>query len=288
MKNFEYTIKSSERQLWMQDVVYIQKQLAKKPDEFHLCIKEDISRDNFESYHIVTLSCIIELSNKSGIKTWLDIENKNLKSYLYNDNRLKKYWTSREIEKYHSPESKAFNLWRIEQEYSYGYAITLGNFFQNVYFKGKELMGLHTCIDELFQNIIDHSQSNGTAFASIEYKEGDNLIDIAICDFGVGIPYTLKSLYKKDEDALFNCLRLGITAKTHTHNKGWGMDNIVNTMSEEDVMHIISNEAVLTKVGGHQPAETKKVPYDFHGTLIYFTISIHDFEDQETLITFTF
>ena len=284
VKQFDYTISSAKRQSWFEDIIKIRSSIS-KDKELHLTIGREIKRDNFENYHIVTLSCLIDYAKKeSGNYVYLCIEDKDLKSYIFNDVRLRSYWQSGSETSYSIPENNRFNLWRLEEEYYTGYTIALNKYFENVFFRGKDLTGLGNCISELFQNIIDHSEAEGTAFFAIDYDKKKGIIDIAVCDFGVGIPYTLKSQYKNSCEALQKCLIPGVTAGTQKHNRGFGMDNIASMMSENDSMHIVSNDAILLKSPKRE--YTAQLPFSFKGTLIYMTISQNSFEDIEIIEQF--
>lgn len=284
-----HTLSSTDRDVWMADIVTIQAKIERKPKYFILIIDNSILRKDIQSFHIVTLSCIIALAFKLNVSIKLTIKNTELKAFLFKDNRLKRYWTNSEIERGNIPEYQPYNLWRIEDKFSFGYANTLQMYFKNTFFKTKDLTGIKSCIDELFQNIIDHSKANGIAFASFEYKEKEHLIDIAVCDFGVGIPCTLRCLYKDDDTILLKkSMERGVSAETKNHNRGWGMDNIVSTLSENDPFYIVSNQASLYKQGYESDAITEKLKYNFSGTLIYFTISTKVLEEEETLEEFTF
>ena len=57
------------------------------------------------------------------------------------------------------------------------------------------------------------------------------------------------------------------------------MDNIISTLSENDCIRIASNDAFLEK--SNQEERISSLPYNFMGTLIYFTISTDSFEDKE-------
>lgn len=279
-----YTITSAKRKLWFEDIIKI-RSLIRKGKELHLTISSSINRNNFENYHIVTLSCLIDYTKKiSENYVYLCIEDKDLKSYIFNDVRLRSYWKNEINTSYKIPENSRFNLWRLESEYYTGYTIALNDYFANVYFQGKDLAGLGNCISELFQNIIDHSEADGTAFFAIDYDEKKGVIDIAVCDFGVGIPHTLRSQYKNSCEALQKCLIPGVTAGTQKHNRGFGMDNIASMMSEKDSMHIVSNNAILLKNSKKEIA--LPLPFDFRGTLIYMTISQESFEDIEYIEQF--
>ena len=236
--------------------------------------------------HFVTLSCLIDVAKVSNAQVWLAIENDELKRFVFNDVRLTSYWTERQIPYYREPEQKAYNLWRIKNTVSYNYTFALNTFFQNHFFKGKDLSGLNNCIAELFQNVFDHAEANGTAFSYIEYKKDDGVINIAVCDFGRGIPETLKKQYPDEKEALEKSLQHGVTAGSQKHNKGYGMENILSTMTKKDTMRIVSNHAIL-----YQHDSEKRLydlEYNFQGTLLYMTIHIDSFPDEEIVDSFTF
>ena len=184
--------------------------------------------------------------------------------------RIRKYWQGDEDEVFSSPEQKPFNLWRIVERYSTNYSIALNQYFERTFFDGKDLSALNSCVAELFQNIIDHAEADGNAFFAITYKQANRQLEIAICDFGVGIPYTLQKKYPNSCEALRNSLVCGVTAGTKKHNRGFGMDNIISTLSENDCIRIASNDAFLEK--SNQEERISSLPYNFMGTLIYFTI----------------
>ena len=144
-----YTITSAKRKLWFEDIIKI-RSLIRKGKELHLTISSSINRNNFENYHIVTLSCLIDYTKKiSENYVYLCIEDKDLKSYIFNDVRLRSYWKNEINTSYKIPENSRFNLWRLESEYYTGYTIALNDYFANVYFQGKDLAGLGNCISEL-------------------------------------------------------------------------------------------------------------------------------------------
>lgn len=73
----------------------------------------------------------------------------------------------------------------------------------------------------------------------------------------------------------------GVTAGSQKHNRGFGMEYIVNTMSSSDIMRIISNKAILIKSKSYE--DVTPLSYDFKGTLIHFTISADSFEDMDII-----
>ena len=268
------------------DIVNIRNEMGSNCLQLSISIDGTISRANIENYHVVTLSCLLDYAKRRSVKIFLGIKDTALKDYIFNDIRLRMYMSPEQNMQFSTPEQQPFNIWRIEEKYYTNYALALSLFFQNNFFRGKDLSGLHNCIVELFQNVIDHSQSNGTAFIAIAYNAHERQIDISICDFGVGIPYTLREQYSSEREALVNCLVRGVSAKTNPHNFGFGMDNVVSTMGEKDILRIVSNKALLLKT--KEKEITYPLDFDFKGTLIYFTVPIDNFEDEEIIDQITF
>ena len=282
--NIEFS--TASRGEWIQQIVESREHIERGCTELHLLLKKDISLRNFEPMHFVTLSCLIDVAKVRGALVWLAIENEDLRAFVANDVRLSSYWREKQIPYFKEPEEKPFNLWRIKDTTYYNYTFALNKFFQNRYFKGKDLSGLNNCITELFQNVFDHAEADGTAFSFIEYKEEAAIINIAVCDFGRGIPETLKKQYPNESEALEKSLQHGITAGSQKHNKGYGMENILSTMTNEDNMRIISNHAMLYH--HNTTSQLIDLNFNFKGTLLYMTIHIDSFPDEEIIDSFTF
>ena len=247
--NIEFS--TASRGEWIQQIVESRERIEKGCTELHLLLKKDISLRNFEPMHFVTLSCLIDAAKVRGALVWLAIENEDLKAFAANDVRLTSYWREKQIPYFKEPEEKPFNLWRIKDTTYYNYTFALNKFFQNRYFKGKDLSGLNNCITELFQNVFDHAEADGTAFEALEKS-----------------------------------LQHGITAGSQKHNKGYGMENILSTMTNEDNMRIISNHAMLYH--HNTISQLIDLNFNFKGTLLYMTIHIDSFPDEEIIESFTF
>lgn len=271
---------------WIQRIVESRELIEQGCSELHILLKETIALSIFEPMHFVTLSCLIDIAKRGDALIWLTIEDERLRSFVVNDVHLTSYWREKDIPYIREPEQKPYNLWRIKDTTYYNYTLALNTFFQNVYFKGKDLSGLNNCIAELFQNVFDHAEADGTAFSYIEYREEKGVICIAVCDFGKGIPKTLREQYPQEKVALEKSLQSGVTAGSKKHNKGYGMQNIMSTMTPSDEMRIISNHAMLFRHNNQNA--TYDLDYNFKGTLLYITIHIDSFVDEEIIDTFTF
>lgn len=277
-KEQKFIFNSPEIEDWLAVIVGIRDQY-RAPNDLLISLSEEITLGNFANFHLVTLSCLIDYAKRLKGHVFFEAKNTDLQTYLLNDVRIRKYWQGDEDEVFSSPEQKPFNLWRILERYSTNYSIALNQYFERVYFDGKDLSSFNSCVAELFQNIIDHAEADGNAFFAITYKPNDKKLEIAICDFGIGIPSTLREKYPDSCDALQNSLVCGVTAGTRKHNRGFGMDNIICTLSNNDCIRIASNDAFLEK--SHIEEKVSPLHYNFKGTLIYFTISTDSFEDKE-------
>ena len=277
----EFIFDSPNREDWLTGIQKI-REIYCAPFKIGVTLGEQINRSNFTCMHFVTLSCVIDMVSKSGGKVIFKAEDAELYQYIIRDIRIKKYWQGDEEKTVFSePEQKPFNLWRIDEKYYTNYSIALSQYFERTYFAGKDVSGFQECIAELFQNIMDHAEAKGNAFFAISYDEMEQQIEIAICDFGVGIPYTLREQFPNECEALRKSLLPGVSAGTRKHNRGFGMENIVNTMSSSDTMRIMSNKAFMIKSKSKE--NVTPLSYDFKGTLIHFTISTNSFEDIDII-----
>jgi hypothetical protein len=96
----------------------------------------------------------------------------------------------------------------------------------------KHLPEFRVCIDEVFNNIIDHSGVDiGCTFAQHYPKLKE--IEIAISDFGYGIP---KLVWDKlgnsmtAKDALLTAVEEGFSTKSKPSNRGSGLDTLVQNI----------------------------------------------------------
>ncbi len=163
-------------------------------------------------------------------------------------------------------------------------SLSIGKYFSNNYFKDLDTSGLISALNEVYANIADHSQSRGNAFSYISYNPSKEKIYIAACDFGLGIPTTLKNAnrkYKSDSDALRDSIEIGVTARSTKGNKGMGLDNILSTITTDDIFRIVSNKSLLACFGNKNNIKTYNLDFEFKGTLIYFELSTNSFPLRE-------
>ena len=91
---------------------------------------------------------------------------------------------------------------------------------------------LKVCLAEIFNNIQDHSgQDIGCLFG--QHHPNEQRMLIAISDFGVGIPTTVRNVRPRldDAEALVHAIRDGFTSKLMPRHRGAGLalllDNVL-------------------------------------------------------------
>lgn len=112
----------------------------------------------------------------------------------------------------------------------------------------ESVAGLKTCIEEIFHNIVDHSGVTiGCAFA--QFFPRNEHIQVAISDFGVGIPHVVRRLIANisDDDALRKACEEGFSTKTNVRNRGAGLPTLMRyvTLRNRGLVQIVSGRAEL-------------------------------------------
>lgn len=113
----------------------------------------------------------------------------------------------------------------------------------------KESLGdIRMCLEEVFNNIIDHSfEQNGHIF--IQQYPSENKVMVAISDFGVGIPGAIQTQFPSvnDAEALEMAIKHGFTTKSTPKNRGAGLDNLLHNVviNNKGSIHIHSNGGIL-------------------------------------------
>ncbi|MFM9940695.1 MAG: hypothetical protein ACKVP7_14520 [Hyphomicrobiaceae bacterium] len=109
------------------------------------------------------------------------------------------------------------------------------------------LYPFQNCISEIFNNTKDHSTKDiASIFA--QHFPNENIVRIAIADFGVGIPATARRIDKNlsDNAAIERAVRRGFTAKTTAGNQGIGLDDLMNS-----VVTINKGRVDILSLNGH-------------------------------------
>ena len=261
------------------------------PASIAITLSETITVSKFDPFHIVLLSCLIESIKQKGYVIWIKILNEELANFIHSDMSFTQYWKGPKADHLDSPDPSRLNLWRTVQGRDEEYRMSVGNYFSNKY-PGTDFFMLNNCLSELYFNIFDHAEANGVSFSYIHCDDED-VIHIAICDFGKGIASTMRRAFpdiKDDAEALAKALEKGVSAKTKDHNAGFGFDNVISCLEDGAKLRIISNNAFLmsSKKEGKVETIARMFPFHFKGSLIYFDLPISSFGQTEVSDEFTF
>lgn len=151
-----------------------------------------------------------------------------------------------------------------------------------------EFSNIQTAIDEIFNNIRDHSNQNtGCVFA--QFFPRWNKIVISISDFGIGIPSSLRKEYPKynDVELLEIACKEGVSTKSTPRNRGAGLTNIITSLTNSGIgtVHIQSNYGII-EIENKVLSKIKISESYYPGTLFSIELilgneELYDFDREE-------
>ncbi|WP_455628437.1 ATP-binding protein [Parabacteroides chinchillae] len=277
------SFKSLKKEDWLRSISFIRNtyQKSKYKKNIQFVFDDNLPAESFRPIHLVTLACLIHFLDLNGHMVCVGSNNESVTLMLFEQLRFQEYWSGG---KNHvdATDSNIFNLWRIVETEKDLYARNVEQYFKNTFFKGKDLSVISLSMVEAYYNVFDHAVAGGNAFSLIKYEKAEEILHVAICDFGKGIAKSVRDFnveIQKDTEALLKAIEIDFTVGSKAHNKGKGLDNILSCSS---VVRIFSNNAWLLKMNG---VGIKVYETDFHfgGTLIYFEIQLGQTEDEEIL-----
>ena len=277
-----------DRDQWLRKIVASIDVIDKgNPNNDYIGIEfsSNIQPNDFEPFHLVTLACLIQKLDDNKYLIYLGKQNQNVFDFLFDNLKFREYWGGG---RNYTPAQNEMllNLWRIVDGEKEMYSIQVCDYLKRAFFAHKDLSAVQNNLDEGYYNISDHAEANGNAFSFIKFCPETGKLLVAVCDFGKGIAKSIREYFDipTDEKAILKSLEDGVTVQSKEHNRGFGMGNIISSLREEDVLHIVSNKGyVCVSVGNKiQRANT----FHFDGTLIYYELSLSHFEDEDILNTF--
>lgn len=131
---------------------------------------------------------------------------------------------------------------------------------QSVGMTAESIDGVRTALEEVLQNITDHSGVRiGCSFA--QHFPGKKRIQVAISDFGSGIPTVVRTKQPelKDPAALRLACTEGFTTKSNVQNRGAGLTNLIRYVTTKNAGNvlIVTGQAEL----GANPTPSGPHPY---------------------------
>ncbi|MFV8825721.1 hypothetical protein ACNKW1_13470 [Thauera sp. WH-2] len=155
--------------------------------------------------------------------------------------------------------------------------------------KKTSLASIKVCFQEIFNNIKDHSSEDIGCIFGQHYPKKKEL-QIAISDFGVGIPSNVQKIDPKLSDG--ECIKLasqeGFTTRTGKNNRGAGLDilikNVVQNNGGSLIIHSGSGILSCTQEGRKAKKTARTSSGHYPGTLLQATFKTDQFfyfEDQD-------
>ena len=276
MTNFQFN--TSKRELWIKLIVTYLEEADKLKDKKILLCFGGLSVDSLRPELIVSLACFIEALAQKKFSIHLD--KTDVGKYLFESLRFREYWAGQK--NFAVPaDNNVFNLWRITEEQKENYGHNVTQYLNSHFYKEKDLSAIQNSITEACYNVLDHAQANGNGFSFIMYNEKSHQLQVAVCDFGIGIAESVRRAYPKitsDRDALSKAIEANFTVKSMPYNGGMGLDNIRLSCTEDEYLTIISNGAFL--LSNNDNVRTSNLDCYFKGSLICFGINISDYQDK--------
>lgn len=174
------------------------------------------------------------------------------------------------------PTTLPIKLLKVSDSYQWN-QFTLKAWLQNCTKRNAEFSNVQVGIEEIFNNIQDHSSKKiGCVFGQFFPGRKDHQICITISDFGRGIPTVMRETFGNQDDSklLIKALEEGISTKSTPRNRGAGLPNIMRSLTSARVgtVHILSNYAKVIIEDGEILKVTKLSNY-YPGT--FFEVSIN-------------
>jgi anti-sigma regulatory factor (Ser/Thr protein kinase) len=243
----------------------------------------DTDINDFEPFHFVLLSCLIDKLTKQGYEhIHIFDENHRIYSFLTEKLKINEYFSAHPKNYVVSSIENIFNLWRVNDAEKENVSNMVGEYLKKNFFQNKDLTVAKESLVEIFYNIFDHANANGNAFSFIKYNRDKEKLHVAVCDFGIGIAKSIRNFFPdidNDGDAIAKAIEDNVTVKSQPHNRGLGMGNIINAISGTDSLRIFSNQGMLYVTGEYK--KTFLFDYNFAGTLIYYEMLLSHFPDLE-------
>lgn len=259
----------------------------KRLSDYQICISDEIKKRWIKPYHLVTLAYLIDALKKEGNQVSFDMNRNG--SYIYNELHFKDYFSDDSPIFTPMDDDRILGLWRVNEPEIEIRPRRIQDYLKRVYFPHKDLSAVGICLTEAYYNIFDHSESTNNAWSMVWYDERDERLWVAVCDCGIGIPESVRKSIPglSDRIALKKALEDKFTTKSKSYNGGMGLGIIKDSCTKkDDYLRIHSGNGVLR--ANKDSMKITKSGFQFQGTLLYYRLSLNQFEDEQTIDDFTF
>lgn len=245
--------------------------------------------DYIYTIQLVSLSALIEEYHLNEIiVVFENCSNTELENYL-TDIKFFEYWNDGfDRKRYTAVGNKhCLCLWQLHSTMIDPYVNHAKDFAQRNWEEGKDFSILHSALAELFNNILDHSESNILGYSISQFHPTHQQLRISVCDFGIGIPESINRFMKatnekplSSEEAIKKAFELGFTVRSQPHNRGWGLDTLKSIVHEfEGNLTIYSNDVEL--IFQKEDLITNQIDDNIGGTIVDVLIDTKHLEDLE-------
>lgn len=285
-----FNIARPNRSYWFNRIDEIREAVSSCHDGENVEIRldENILPASLKPWHIASLACLMEfIFQRTHAMRLCGAD--DTERFFTGQLHLDRYFTGVPHVDAFSPQ--IFNLWKIEPRSALLYSSTLAEFFKRKYFKGRDVSLLQTMLDELYANVGDHARAGGVAYSYIHFDVEAQTINVASCDFGIGIVNSLKQASLRPAygtSYIKHATLRGVSCRSNSHNAGFGLATVVECMAGSDhYLRIMSNDELYYHLHRADEAveRTFTLNFDFRGTLIEYRIAVSQFESEEILGT---
>lgn len=285
----QFNIRKVDPEAWIAQIETIRQRICgcSSSEEFRFYFDDDIDITYLKPWHIVSLACLFDYAISSDDRNVRVFSNDEIANFFDDDLHLSQYF--KDIPYIEAETKQIMNLWKVEAAQSYAYSNSLTRYLKREYFKGKDLTAFNNALNELYANVADHAHAAGVAYSYIRYDEARRAIGVAFCDFGVGIPTSLREAMQIPPEGMGfveHSMRPGVSARSSTHNAGLGLDDVLSLIRDSDkTFRVVSNREIyinsISENGREQ--QTSLLDFCFNGTLIDFELDVSGFEDEEII-----
>ncbi|MBE7653949.1 ATP-binding protein [Tenacibaculum finnmarkense] len=236
----------------------------------------------------VVLACLIESFYIHNCNVQFTGGTPGFNHHLYNI-KFKEYWKDGfdRCKFTLSNNQTTLCLWKVSSDMIYSYSQYAKEYFER-FTDNKDLIPLASNIDEVFNNIFDHSKSPITGYIVTQYYPKTNKISFSVCDFGIGIPKSINNSLEsrgeakiEDWKAILKSLERGFSINSTPRNRGFGLNNIFElTETSNGELLIISNKGIVQKKA-RKMYQTGESNYNFSGTLVKVEVDLNTFEEKD-------
>lgn len=254
----------------------------------------DFSRLKFiEPIGVVILSNLIEYLGRAGIPTSLagvNFQSTPAVAYLDDSDFFKRY-IGRPLREWAKARDTCLPLTMVSNAQAVGYlhSTLIPWLAASLNTTEESLATVRVCLDEVFSNINFHS---GVDYGCLHIQHFPNSkeIQIAISDFGVGIPTNVRKIRPGliDSAALSMACEEGFTTQSNVKNRGAGLATLIRylTLKDRGKVWLVSGEANLSaihdKVTKKSKVTARTVKGFYPGTLVRITLKQDSIKDLAT------